>query len=161
MHGDALNVLEVSGAQEEAGDGAVQAEGAHDLPHRFLAGRGHRGPQGVGVGARDGLGDLQEVETVAHEINDLAGQFRRAVVSTGDDRSIHAPVVRDDVLEVIVGDQEDLEFTVRHGESHERQITEVPALLLGGQLSEKCAVFFNETAATEIHTLVRAAPRGP
>ena len=57
------------------------------------------------------------------------------------------------MLEVIVGDQEDLELTVRHGESHERQITEVPALLLGGQLSEKCAVIIGELEVSEIHAL--------
>ena len=143
----------VSGAQEEAGDGAGQAEGAHDLPHRFLAGRGHRSPQGVGVGAGDGLGNLEEVETITHEINDLAGQFSGAVVSAGDDRSVHTPVVGDDVLEVVVGDQEDLEFTVRHGESYERQVAEVPALLLSGQLGEECAVSLSKLEVTEIHAL--------
>ena len=153
MHGDALDVLELGGAQKEAGDGAGQAEGAHDLPHGFLAGRGDGGPQGVSVGTRDGLGDLQEVETVTHEVNNLAGQFRGAVVSAGDDGRVHAPVVGDDVLEVVVGDQEDLEFTVGHGQRDERQIAKVPPLLLSGQLSEKRAVIIGELEVAQIHAL--------
>ena len=57
------------------------------------------------------------------------------------------------MLEVVVGNQEDLEFTVRHGESHERQISEVPALLLGGQLSEQRAVPLCKLEVAEIHAL--------
>ena len=57
------------------------------------------------------------------------------------------------MLKVVVGDQEDLELTVSDGESHERQITEVPALLLGGQLSEKRAVSLCKLEVTEIHAL--------
>ena len=153
VHGDTLDVLEVGGAQEEAGDGAGQAEGAHDLPHGLLAGRGHGRPQGVGIRAGDGLGDLQEIEAIADQVDDLAGQIRGAVVSTGDDRGVHAPVVGDDVLEVIVGDQEDLEFTVSDRECHERQVAEVPALLLGGQLGEQRTVSLRKLEVTQVHAL--------
>ena len=153
MHGHALNVLNVSGAQQEARDGSRQAKSTHDLPHGFLAGRGHGSPQRFSVGAGDGLGDLRQIEAVAHQVNDLTGQLSGAVVSTGHDRGVHAPVVGHDVLKVIVGDQEDLEFTIRHGESHERQVAEVPALLLSGQLGEERAVSLSKLEVAQVHAL--------
>ena len=119
MDGDALNVLNVRGAQEETRDGAGQAQGAHDLPHGLFARGSDGGPQSVGVGAGHGVGDGQQVEAVADQVDDLAGKIQSLVVAAGNDGRVHAPVVGDDVLEVVVGNEEHLELAVRDGERDE------------------------------------------
>ncbi len=86
---DALDVLNVGGAQEEAGDGSGQAEGAQHLCHRFSP-VGYGRPQG-GVAA-DAPGNL-EGRLSSPGRCDPPGQFSGAVVSAGDDCGIHAPVV--------------------------------------------------------------------
>ncbi len=63
------------------------------------------------------------------------------------------------MLEVVVGHQEYLELTVRHGESDERQITEVPALLLGGQLREERAVIVGKLQVAQVNALKRRQER--
>ena len=153
MDAHPFDVLGVRGSQEESGDGSGKAEGTNHLPHGFLARRGHRRPQGLGVGTGNGTGDFHEVEAITDQVGDVDGKLGRLVVAARHDRRVHTPVVGDDVLEVVVGHEENLELTVGHGQRHERQVAEVPSFLLGGKLGEERTVAVGQLQVAQVHAL--------